>query len=281
MDTDRFKGLLALLSTSLLWGSSFPAIKIVITSMSEYTYTWMRSLIAALGLTPYLIYYIHRYGSVSRSAIRGGLTAGVAYALGLWLQGWGTRYTTASNSAFITGLNIIFVHLYRAVVKKSYSSHLGLSLIFAIAGLYMITEPNRGFNVGDILVLFGSAMWAAQLILVDKYCRENPVIFTLFEMLPAFSFIIPDLLTFPFKSFRFNSLLLVVYLALICGDGAFTLQVFGQKYVEAGAAAIILLSEPVFASILAHLLISEFMTLSQMVGASLIVAAMLIVSFKS
>jgi len=281
MDTDRFKGLLALLLTSLLWGSSFPAIKVVITSMSEYTYTWMRSLIAAVGLTPYLLCYLHRYGSISRSAVKGGLTAGVAYALGLWLQGWGTRYTTASNSAFITGLSVIFVHLYMALIKKSYSSYLGFSLVLSVAGLYLITEPSTGFNIGDLLVLLGSVMWAAQLVLVDKYCHEDPAIFTLFEMLPAMIFFVPDLLAVSFEPFRFNLILLVAYLAFICGDGAFMLQVFGQRFISAGVAAVIFLLEPIFAALLARLLISELMTVSQVIGASLIVIAMLIANAKS
>ena len=63
MDTGKFKGVVAIALTSLLWGSSFPVIKVVIAEMSEYTYTWLRSLIAVAGLTPYLIYYLHRRGS--------------------------------------------------------------------------------------------------------------------------------------------------------------------------------------------------------------------------
>lgn len=44
--------------------------------------------------------------------IRGGLLAGIAYTLGLWLQGWGMRYTTASNAAFITRFNVVFLSIF-------------------------------------------------------------------------------------------------------------------------------------------------------------------------
>ncbi len=281
MDTDKFKGVVAIALTSLLWGSSFPVIKVVIAEMSEYTYTWLRSLIAVAGLTPYLIYYLHRRGPPSWVAVKGGLMAGVAYAVGLWLQGWGTRYTMASNSAFITGLSVVFVHLYVALIRRSYSPYLGISLALSVAGLYMITAPSTGFNFGDLLVLLGSVMWAAQLVLVSRYCREDPIIFTLFEMLPATFFIVPDLLAGSLGPFRLDLIALITYLALVCGNGAFTLQVIGQRYVSAAAAAVIFLLEPVFAAMLARLLISELMTAGQIVGASLIVAAMLIASVKS
>ena len=277
----KYKGVAALVLTSLLWGTSFPVIKVVIADVSEFTYTWLRSLIAIAGLLPYLIYYLRRHGSLSSEAVKGGLLAGLAYALGLWLQGWGTRYTTASNSAFITGLNVVFVHLYVGAVRRSYSPYLGLALAFSVVGLYMITAPSTGFNVGDFLVLLSSVMWAAQVILVSKYCRGDPIIFTLFEMVPAVSFIIPDLISGSVGPFRYDVVLLIAYLGLVCSDAAFTLQVLGQRYVSAAVAAIIFLLEPVFAAVLAHLLISELMTVQQVIGATLIMAAMLIASIKT
>ena len=93
MSNERIKGALALITTSILWGSSFPAIKIIVGSISSYAYTWIRSVVAIAGLTPYLI-YAYRRGRINELAIKGGLLAGLAYALGLWLQGLGTRYTT-------------------------------------------------------------------------------------------------------------------------------------------------------------------------------------------
>ncbi|MCD6340583.1 MAG: DMT family transporter [Desulfurococcales archaeon] len=277
----KYKGVTALVLTSLLWGTSFPVIKVVVTDVSEFTYTWLRSLVAVAGLLPYLMYYLRRHGSLSSETVKGGLLAGLAYALGLWLQGWGTRYTTASNSAFITGLNVVFVHLYVGVVKKSYSPYLGLALAFSVAGLYMITAPSTGFNVGDFLVLLSSVLWAAQVILVSRYCRGDPIIFTLFEMLPAVSFIVPDLISGSVGPIRCDLLLLIAYLGLVCSDAAFTLQVLGQRYVSAAVAAIIFLLEPVFAAVFAHLLISEFMSMQQVIGATLILAAMLVASVKS
>ncbi|MCC6021734.1 MAG: DMT family transporter, partial [Desulfurococcaceae archaeon] len=152
MSSSMLKGLVALILTSVLWGTSFPVIKTVMYYVNEYTYTWVRSLIAILGLTPYLLYTYYR-GRFSVSTARGGLLAGIAYALGLWLQGWGTKYTTASNSAFITGLSVIYVHIYSATVMRRYSIKLFLALILSISGLYLLTTPTTGFNLGDLLVL--------------------------------------------------------------------------------------------------------------------------------
>lgn len=273
----RIKGLTSLVLVSVLWGTSFPAIKTVMESTNEYTYTWVRSLIAITGLTPYLI-YAYWGGKLKFSSVKGGMMAGLAYALGLWLQGWGTKYTTASNSAFITGLSVVFVHMYAGMVRRKYSYRLGATLIMSLLGLYMLTTPTSGFNIGDLLVLLGSFMWAAQIVLVGKYCSSDPLIFTLFEMTPALMFVVPDIVFNGYVSVDFNSLLLITYLAIVCSDMAFALQVFGQRYVSPAVAAVIFLLEPVAASTFSYVLLNEYMTSHQLVGASLILAAMLTAS---
>ncbi len=273
----RVKGVTSLLLTAVLWGTSFPAIKTVMMSVNEYTYTWVRSLIAIAGLTPYLI-HVYLSGRFSLTTVKGGIMAGIAYALGLWLQGWGTRYTTASNSAFITGLSVVFVHFYVGVVGRKYSYRLGLTLTLSLVGLYMLTTPASGFNVGDLLVLLGSFMWAAQIILVGKYSGGDPLLFTMLEMVPALMFVIPDTFLHGYTALDISSIIIIAYLALVCGDAAFALQVFGQRYVNPAVAAVIFLLEPVAASILSYLLLEEIMTPPQLIGALLILTAMFVAS---
>ena len=271
------KGLVALILTSVLWGTSFPVIKTVMYYVNEYTYTWVRSLIAILGLTPYLLYTYYR-GRFSVSTAKGGLLAGIAYALGLWLQGWGTKYTTASNSAFITGLSVIYVHIYSATVMRRYSIKLFLALILSISGLYLLTTPTTGFNLGDLLVLAGSFMWALQIVLVDRYSGGDPLIFTLFEMVPALTFLIPDVVFYSTISVSVNVLLMITYLAFVCSNAAFALQVFGQRYMSPAVTAIVFLLEPVVAAILSYILLGEVFTSIKALGASLILTAMFLSS---
>ncbi len=281
-----YKGIFFLITTSLLWGTSFPFIKIIVTHISDYTYTWLRSLFALAGLSPYVIYYLVRLRRnkglyrIFIFSVRGGLLAGIAYALGLWLQGLGTRYTLASNSAFITGLSIVFVHLYTALIVKKYHWTLALSLLLSISGLYFLTIPSTGFNIGDLLVLVGAFMWALQVIVIDKYSSSNPFILTFFEMMPALLFIIPDTIYYKLEIPQGTHLYMIIYLALVCSDTAFALQVYGQRYISPALASIIFLLEPVFASIFAYIIINEVLNIQQIIGAILILLAMFIASTK-
>ncbi len=260
------RGVTALLVTTILWGSSFPIIKIVVGETKGFCYAWMRSSVSVLSLLPYLLYCLYK-GRFRREVVLGGLITGISYALGLWLQGWGTGLTTASNSAFITGLNVVFVHLYVATIERRYSARLGIELMLAIMGLYLLTTPRGGFGLGDALVLASAVAWAAQVILVSKYGGKDPLLFTLFEMLPAIAFIVPDYVEGGLEVLPTNKLLGVIYLGLACSTTAFTLQAYGQRYVKPEIAALIFLLEPVFAALFSWAILGEVLTYVQVIGA--------------
>ena len=272
-----YRGLIPLLLTAFLWGSSFPAIKFVVAEVDEYTYVWFRSLAALAGLTPYALYAVYRR-RLDRGIVVGGLVTGSVYAVGLWLQGWGTMYTTASNSAFITGLNVVFVHLYSALLVGRYSRRLAASLASAVAGLYLLTEPVSGFGLGEGLILMGAFFWAAQIILIDRYCGGDPLLFTYFEMMPALVFIAPSLYMGAVEIPGGMRLAALVYLGLICSDAAFAFQAYGQRYVEATVAGIVFLLEPVFATFMAWLFLGETLEALQIGGAVLILLSLFLSS---
>ncbi len=269
----KLVGVAALLGTVLLWGSSFPGIKVVVDTVDPMTYVWLRSLIAALVLAPYVVLGVRR-GRDLGDSVRGGLATGIAFALGLWLQGWGTRYTTASNSAFITGLNVVFVHIYVAVARRRYSWRLASSLALSIAGLYLLTSPEGGLGLGDALVLLGAIMWAAQIILIDKYRPGDPIAFTYAELVPSTLFLAPALLLYGVPRITAGVLLVITYLAVACADAAFILQAYGQRYVGPATTAMIFLLEPVFATIFSVILLHEEVTIIQIMGMAMILSAL-------
>ena len=268
-------GVTSLVIATVLWGSSFPVIKMTVENIGALTYTWARSLIALLLLTPYVIHSYLR-GRVNVEVVKSGLLTGIAYTLGLWLQGWGTMYTTASNAAFITGLHVVFVHIYAALFERRYNILLLVELILALAGLYLLTMPRGGVNIGDMLVLLSAVAWAAQVVLVSKYSEHPPLIFTYFEILPALLLAIPDLVS-AYKlwlSLDVTSILGLTYLALVCTVTAFSLQVYGQRYVPPEIASLIYLLEPVFALFFSWLILNEKLTLPQIAGSGLMLCSM-------
>ena len=269
----RWTRLAALVATTVLWGTSFPAIKIVASSISSYAYTWGRGSLAAAVMGPYIAWLAAK-GLLDEEWVRGGLIAGVAYSLGIFFQGWGTSMTTASNSAFITGMNVVFVHVYQALRMRAYSPYLAASLALAIPGLWALTSPTTGFGLGDALVLISAVFWAAQVIIVDKYSHSHPVALAYFMILPSTAFAIPaalsgDITTQP----GVGVALALTYLAIACTVAAFSLQAYGQKGVAPATAATIFLAEPLIAAIASYLVLGEAYDLLWVAGAGMIFAS--------
>ena len=263
----RAVGVFALLLAALLWGSSFPAIKIVISFIDEATYTWVRSAIALTGMTPYIVYHHWKWG-FRRKEVINGLITGIVYSMGLWLQAWGTKFTTASNSAFITGLNVVFVHVYDAVIGKGYQVTALASLFTSITGLYFLTGPRGGMGVGEVLVLLSAFFWAAQVILVSNFSESNPFIFTFYEMVPALAFILLSPGISPSSMENLAKVFpLLTYLGLVCSVMAFVFQVYGQRWLRPYEAALIFLLEPVFATFFSAGFLGEKLAIMEVFGA--------------
>lgn len=269
------KGISSLITASLLWGTSFPAIKIAVSNVNELTYTWTRAGFALIFLLPYVI---ANKKKIDKKVMKGGILAGSTYAIGIWLQGWGTRFTTASNSAFITGLYMVFVHAYIAILVRRYSKKLSLSLILALTGLYLLTRPDMHLNVGDFLVLLSAFLWAANILIIDRYADKDPLLITFFEIIPSVFFLMPDISLNGFPTLNIDQLAVLMYLGFVCSDGATVFQVYGQRFIEPAAASVIYLIEPVSASLFSFALLGEVMNPYQLSGATFILLAMAIAS---
>jgi len=251
----------------VLWGSSFVFIKLSVTNISPFAYTFTRTLLASLALLPFVIHKSAR-GVLDVTSLRHGLVVGFAYATGLVLQGAGTAYIDPSMSAFITGLSTIHVHFYAAALKKTYSRLDLASLIAAMTGLYVLTSPTGGFTTGVVLVFTSTFMWALQIILISRYSYSSITEF-------LFGTFLAGLVYAPHAVFlgvemTMSDWVYIAYLALACSIGATLFQVLGQRHVSESTAAIIFLLEPVFATFFSVLSGLEELTLQKSVGGGLI-----------
>ncbi len=268
----KVKGVLFLVLTTVLWGTSFSFIKLSVEEISGFSYTFYRGLFSILLLSILLAVKHARQGIDVKSFVK-GLYTGIAYTLGLLLQGLGTQYVTPSTSAFITGLNTVHVHLYAGLLARKYGLTHAVSLVLAITGLYVLTSPQNSGGLGEILVFIGSISWAAQIILVGKYSDASMLEY-LYGMFTPTLFLAPYVfIAESGGELSLNTILYLAYLAVACSLGATYFQVKGQKYVSASSAAIIFLLEPVFALIFSLIMGLEGLMIYKLIGGGLIVLA--------
>jgi len=275
------KGVALLMIACVLWGASFPVIKVVMSFVNVYTYLWMRSSIALAALSLVALPRI-ALGRVSRRCILGGLAAGVCYVAGLGLQAVGTHLTEASRAAFLTGLATVFVHAYSSLVERRYSKELAASLGLSMLGLYLMTKPSGGLSLGDTLIIVSAVAWAAQVVVVARYSSCDPLTFVFLENVPAVAIALPiDLALGGPRGLCPESLAGLAFLGVACSVLAFGVQVVGQRIVDPATAAVIYQTEPIYAAIIAYVMLGETMDLLSWVGASLILAATIVAALGS
>src|SRR3990167_468545 len=98
------KALLLLLIVPLLWGLTFPVIKIAAPYINAEYFVVLRSLLAMVTLMPFTYFQIT---TLSKRRMAEGLLLGALNGASLVCQTIGLKYLDPASSPFITGIGVI------------------------------------------------------------------------------------------------------------------------------------------------------------------------------
>src|SRR5438445_12321888 len=106
---------LALVLTTLIWGSTFLTVKHVLADVAPMRFLAMRFSIAALVL--FALVAATRT-PVPRSTWRAGALAAVPFFLSFLCQTFGLLWTSPAASAFVTATSVVLVPLFTVVFLR-------------------------------------------------------------------------------------------------------------------------------------------------------------------
>jgi drug/metabolite transporter (DMT)-like permease len=273
----ELKGRLALILLAASWGGTFPAMKIAVSNLDVFFFLFLRFAVALLVFVLILILTGRKpYPSLK------GLSLGVVVFLGFLFQVFGIKYTSAINSAFITSLNTPLIPILGFLIfgrKPSLRAILGIAL--GMVGLALLTEAYRiaSISIGDLLTFICAFLWALQILLVDRLSKNMDVLklaysesISVLTLSALFSLLTGENWTKPGD----NALAAIIYTGVIATAFAFYIQAWAQRVVSPEIAGLILLLEPVFATIFAFLILQEMLNLIEALGAILILLSIAI-----
>ena len=110
---------LSLIFVSLIWGSSFVIVKDTLIYLNEYFLLVIRFAIATGILGLYLL--LKKINPFKRNVLKEGAILGLILFIALGTQTIGLKYTTATNSAFITGLYVILTPIFSKLIEFLWS----------------------------------------------------------------------------------------------------------------------------------------------------------------
>jgi drug/metabolite transporter (DMT)-like permease len=265
----------ALLGASFLFGATFVVVKSALQSIEPLHFIAWRFLIAALLLATLAMprgLALWRHGSL----------AGLALFSGYGLQTLGLEFTTAGNSALITGLYVVITPFLAVlfsrrapspwVVAGAVAAFVGVALLAGVDGLSL--------GKGELLTVGCAFAFAAHIVALARYAHQHPVVpFTTVQL--AITAVLAVLASWVFETgpvIPDRSVWGAIALTSIgVTVGAYLLQIWAQTMVGAATAAIVLSAEPAFGVATAWVVLGERLSLQGWMGAGLIVGAIYLV----
>ena len=273
----RNLGILLLVLVTLIWGTTFPGVKIVTRVLSPSELVAARFLLSAVLLAPFL-----RFSS--GLLWRDGAICGVLLFASFLSQAIGIQHISSGRAAFITGLNVIFVPLALPFLGKSVPKVAFLAAFLALFGIGVMSFDAGAltFSISDLWTLGCAISYAAYVLVLDRVSsRHNSLGFSAVQVLVVGTlgglWALPGLLEHGIpKALLGSSLLPVLYLGIVAAGLTTVLQTFAQKAVPAFQAAVLYSLEPVFAVVFSYFWLAEVLNLRGWIGAGLVLGAMVL-----
>lgn len=289
--TQQLKADLSILSITLVWGSSFIIMKNISEDIPAYAYLTLRFTVA--GLLMVLIFH-KKLKKINFKALWSGTLVGLFLYAGMMLQVLGLQTTSASNSGFITGMNVVMVPIISAtLLKKKPPINAILGVALATLGLFTLKGFTGSWGIGDTFTLLCAGCFALQIIFIDKFASDVDIYqlaiiqIVSAAMFYAVTWAIANTVTPPPTPLILDAkiILTVLYTGALGTALAFGIQTIAQKYTTPTRTALILTCEPVFGAIFALVVpntqgMTEVLKMETILGCLLILSGMLITEFR-
>jgi drug/metabolite transporter (DMT)-like permease len=275
---NRYKAAVLLLTTTFFWGVTFTVVKQSIESVDVFVFLAQRFILAFALILPIGVYKGRRLdgATVLRGCVMGVFLFG-AYAF----QTVALLYTSASNTGFLTGLNVVMVPILAALVlRHRVSAGVKLAVVLAVTGLLLLCgNGSWQLNRGDVLAAVCAVCVSLHLICTGESVRRSD-----FYWLTVVQLGVVALLSYAVALTRGKEVMvwyphLIVPLlvcSLVATVFAFLVQTSMQRYISHTNTALIFCTEPVFAALYARLILNERLGVYGYVGAICILGGMMI-----
>jgi len=290
----QLKGVLMLLLTAFIWGSSFVAQSIGMEEVEAFTFNGIRTLMGALVLLPFIIVRdkirernksreeIEKRRLNDRKLLIPGIIIGVALCAASNFQQFAFNYSDSGKIAFITALYMFFVPLIGLFLKKRISLITWICILLGFLGLFFLSiDPSDlgNINPGDVLSLICSVFFAVHILLIERFAPDVDGI-KLSCMQFFVSGTISCILMFIFETPDIEAIgkaiVPLLYSGVMSCGLAYTFQIVGQKYTEATVASLLMCMESVFGVLSGALILHETLIPREIAGCVIMFCAIIL-----
>ena len=283
-------GILALLLVTLVWGTTFPAMKDLTGHFSAVWIILVRFALAALILSPFL-------WRAKGGDLRAGAILGVLLFFCFIFQVEGLVLTSSNRNAFICGLNVLVVPLLGMLAGRLPERRIVLALIMSIAGLAALCWDGGGWGTGDSLALMCALCFGVYVKVMEVQTRRATRLMTItaaqIGMVALCAALWLWVREMPAdagtRTAWLNGLAVgtlehgwnFAYLGVVATAAIISLQTWGQSRTTANEAAVVYAFEPAAAAFFGYFWLGEAMTPRGWLGGLLLISGMIVSQWNS
>lgn len=282
--TRQGKGDLMLLFITVFWGASYILTKVALESLTPFTLTAFRFIIA------FIVSAAVFYKNILKSdfkTIKYSLVLAIILFLVFISMTFGLKTTSASNAGFLISLSVVFIPIISALfLKQKIEKKVIIGVSMATVGIALLTlNTQLEIGSGDMLCILCALLFAVHVVATGVFTKRVDSISLgvlqlgfvgLFSMI--FSLItektqLPD---------NPRTWFAILSLSILCTAAGYIVQTTAQQYTSASHTGLILSLEPVFSALFAYMFLEEILPARGYVGAVILLLSVLIaeVNFK-
>lgn len=275
---------LALLTATIIWGSSFFMMKDALDDLGTFYLLAMRFTGACALLA---LVFFRKLRKLDLPCIKAGFFMGTALIAAYGVQTLGLMDTTPGKNAFLTaGYCIMVPFMYWVIAGKKPDRFNLVAAVICILGIGLVSlDSNLSMGRGDFLTIICGFFYGLHIIISARFTQKHDVMLLTicqFFFAAVWSWVIGGIFeTAPdFGTMQTGTIVVIAYLSVFATAGALGLQTYGLKYTEPSAGALILSLEAVFGVLFSVMVGAEAMTLRLFIGFSVIFVAIVISETK-
>ena len=266
---------------------SFSPIFVKLAGVSPLGAAFYRVVVAWLCLVPYCI--IKQKLRINKKQLIITLTAGVVFALDIAVWNISLLKISATVSTLIANLAPVWVGLFSFLLfKKSSGILFWTGTAIAITGMVILVGYQHilhlELNAGILLAILASFFYATYIMITKNIMAGIDVFtFMFYSMLGAsvFLLLVNCAMSNDIVDFSPRVWLCFVGMGLICQLTGWLTINYSLRYLESTKVAITLLSQTVFAGLLAAILLSEKLSVNEIIGSIFVLAGIAVTFLKA
>ena len=258
----RNMGVAAAITVAVIWGLSFVAASVVLSTLSPVLLATVRFVIASALFIPVILRELRRGTKPAFSDLKDMASLGLlSISVYFWLQYTGVKYAGAGvSSLLVVGFIPILTGLASsALLGEALSRTKAAGSVAGFLGVALITLPkvtgvdlDAGFLFGVGCLLGNAVCWSLYSTLSRRLMQRtgNPLLVTSYVTVFGTLALLPMSLHSDWAALRLLSQsqwLSVLYLAVVCSGGGYLLWNYALSRLESVRAAVWLYLEPVAA----------------------------------